>query len=351
MQVERRGSVAVVDHHVVGVVGIGRRAAPGVAVHADHLDLAVGRCPDLHPFADAEVPGPGPLVHVAAGVVALGDVVGVAARPGELQGGRQEDRQGRDQGKGHGIAPFSAREGPSRSGLPGRNGPSRIVYRQSFIIGQAVRMVNNAGSFFNTRRETKYGVEKTLLVNHLAPFLLTNLLIGAIQKSKSARIINVSSDAHQYGEIDFDDLRFKRGYVGMKAYARSKLANILFTYELVRRFPSYGLTVNALHPGHVATDMWKTNFSFLGPVLKWIMRFFSLSPEEGADNTIYLASSMEVEGLTGQYFVKREPVKSSPESYDEETASHLWEISEEITSLAHTHNFDNQRNSALHSGA
>jgi len=193
-------------------------------------------------------------------------------------------------------------------------------------------LVNNAGAFYNTRLETPYGVEMTLLVNHLAPFLLTDLLLETIQNSAPARIVNVSSDAHAYGTMDFNDLGFKRGYFGIKAYARSKLANVFFSYELAKKLPAYEVTVNALHPGHVATDIWKTNFSFIGPTLKWVMGLFSLSPEQGADNTIYLASAPKVEGLTGQYFVKREPSQSAPISYDEKTAQKLWEISKTLTS-------------------
>ena len=206
-----------------------------------------------------------------------------------------------------------------------------LTYKERF--SRLDVLVNNAGSFFNTRRDTQYGVEMTFLVNHLAPFLLTNLLFETIQDSTPARIINVSSDAHQYGSLDFDDLGFQRGYVGMKAYARSKLANILFTYETVRRLGESSVTVNALHPGHVATDIWKTNFSFVGPALKRIMGLFALSPEEGADNTIYNASSPEVAGVTGKYFVKREPVQSSVVSYDEGIARKLWEASEELSAL------------------
>lgn len=195
-------------------------------------------------------------------------------------------------------------------------------------------LVNNAGSFFNTRQSTSYGVEMTFLVNHLAPFLLTNLLLETIQDCAPARIINVSSDAHKYGTLNFDDLGFKRGYAGMKAYARSKLANVLFTYEAVRRLGESGVTVNALHPGHVATDIWRTNFSIIGPALKRIMGLFALTPEQGADNSIYLASSPEVEGVTGKYFVMREPAESSPVSYDQEIARKLWEISENLTSIS-----------------
>ena len=191
-------------------------------------------------------------------------------------------------------------------------------------------LVNNAGAFFNSRRETPYGVEMTLLVNHLAPFLLTNLLLDTIQGSAPVRIINVSSDAHKQGAMNFDDLGFKQGYFGMKAYARSKLANILFTNELARRLAGSNVTVNALHPGHVATDIWKNDFSFFGPILKWVIGLFALTPEQGADNTIYLASSPNVAGITGKYFVKRSPVQSAAGSLDEEVARRLWEVSENL---------------------
>ena len=119
----------------------------------------------------------------------------------------------------------------------------------------------------------------------------------------------------------------------MKAYGRSKLANILFTYELARRLEGTGVTVNALHPGHIATDIWKTNFGVIGPALKRIMGLFSLTPEEGAENSIYLASSPEVEGIHGKYFIKNEPAQSSSASYDEEIARRLWKLSAELTSL------------------
>lgn len=195
-------------------------------------------------------------------------------------------------------------------------------------------LINNAGAYFNSRRQTAYGVEMTFLVNHLAPFLLTNLLLDMIKASPAARIINVSSDAHQYGSMDFADLEYKRRYFGMKAYARSKLANILFTYELARRLEGSAVTVNALHPGHIATDIWRTNFSLIGPLLKWIMGFFAITPEEGAKTSIYLASSPEVEGLTGQYYVKREVVQSSPMSYDQNLARQLWRVSEQLSGQA-----------------
>ena len=194
-------------------------------------------------------------------------------------------------------------------------------------------LVNNAGGFFNKRRGTPYGVEMTLLVNHLAPFLLTNLLLDTIQASAPARIINVSSEGHRQGTMDFDDLGMERGYFGMKAYGRSKLANLLFTYELARRLDAGQVTANAVHPGHVATDMWKTNFRVIGPALKWVMRFFALSPEEGADNSIYLASSPDLGGMSGKYFIKREPAQSSDLSYDVDVAQQLWATSTNLTGL------------------
>jgi NAD(P)-dependent dehydrogenase (short-subunit alcohol dehydrogenase family) len=195
-------------------------------------------------------------------------------------------------------------------------------------------LINNAGGFFNRRHETVSGVELTFLVNHLAPFLLTNLLLETLVASAPARIVNVSSAAHHYATMDFDDLGFEQGYSGMKAYARSKLANLLFAYALARRLDPGQVTVNALHPGHVATDIWKTNFPLIGPVLKWVMGLFALSPEEGANTVIYLASSPEATGITGRYFIEREPVDSSPLSYDEQVGQRLWAVSEALTAEA-----------------
>ena len=194
-------------------------------------------------------------------------------------------------------------------------------------------LVNNAGTYFNTRHPAPGGVEMTFHVNHLAHFLLTNLLLNTLTASAPARIVNVTSRAHEYDNMDFDDLGFERSYFGMKAYARSKLANLLFTYELARRLAGSGVTVNAVHPGGVATDIWRTNFPVLGPAIKWVMSLFALTPEEGADTLIYLASSPDVEGVTGKYFVEREVIASSPLSYDEQVAARLWEVSEQLTRL------------------
>ena len=195
-------------------------------------------------------------------------------------------------------------------------------------------LVNNTGAFFNKRIQTPYGVEKTFLVNHLAPFTLTNLLLDTLKGSTPARIVNVSSDGHKQGKLDFEDLKMNKGYFGMKAYGRSKLANILFTYELARRLEGTGVVVNALHPGHIATNIWKNDFGFIGPVLKWFMSRIALTPEEGAENSIYLATAPDLEGVSGKYFTKNEPAQSSPASYDEETARRLWDVSADLATLS-----------------
>ena len=199
-------------------------------------------------------------------------------------------------------------------------------------------LVNNAGGFFFDRRESADGIEMTFALNHLNYFLLTNLLLdllkgtGGERAEESARTVNVASDAHRDARIHFDDLQFETGYSGREAYNQSKLANVLFTYELDRRLRRDRATVNALHPGFVntgiANDHWLT-----GPVLSLIHFFFAKSPEAGAETPIYLASSPEVEGMSGKYFIDREPVPSAPASYDEQTARRLWEISEEMTGL------------------
>jgi NAD(P)-dependent dehydrogenase (short-subunit alcohol dehydrogenase family) len=195
-------------------------------------------------------------------------------------------------------------------------------------------LVNNAGGFYPRRQETASGIEMTFAVNHLGPFLLTHLLLEVMVESAPARIVNVSSAAHRMGTLDFDDLGFRHGYSGMKAYGRSKLANVLFTYELARRLEGTRVTVNALHPGHVATDIWRTNFSLIGWLLKPLMELVAVGEGEGAQTSIYLACSGDVEGMTGQYFASQRPVRSSAESYDVKVAQRLWEVSTLMVRLA-----------------
>jgi NAD(P)-dependent dehydrogenase (short-subunit alcohol dehydrogenase family) len=191
-------------------------------------------------------------------------------------------------------------------------------------------LINNAGAFFNSRQSTQYGVEKTFLVNHLASFLLTTALLDQGGLRSNARIVMVTSDGHRMGSLDFDDLEYRKGYFGMKGYARSKLANLLFTYELDRRLKHSNVTVNAAHPGHTATDIWLTNFGVIGPALKWFMGLFGRTPEEGADTVVYLASDPEQAGVSGKYFADRQSLDSSRLSYNEVMSQKLWDVSDRI---------------------
>lgn len=195
-------------------------------------------------------------------------------------------------------------------------------------------LVNNAGTVFAKRTITGDGIEATFAVNHLGCFLLTNLLLEVLKKSAPSRIVNVSSGAHKYGRINFDDLYVKKNYKVMTAYSQSKLGNILFTYELARRLNHCGVTVNCAHPGMTRTNIWQYASNNL--MMKIILRFYALtfkSVREGAETVIYLASAEEVEGVSGKYFIEKNIAESSPESYDVSLAKKLWHISEELVTL------------------
>ena len=195
-------------------------------------------------------------------------------------------------------------------------------------------LVNNAGLVNLHRTLTVDGIETVFAVNHLAYFLLTNLLLDRIKASAPARIVNVASDAHRFGTgtINFDDLGGERGYRTMRIYGQSKLANILFTYELARRLEGTGVTVNCLHPGAVATGLGKNNGGWAKVVIGMLRPFFR-TPESGAATSIYLASSPQVEGISGKYFSNCKETRSSKGSYDAAAARRLWEVSEELTGI------------------
>src|SRR5262245_60182898 len=220
-------------------------------------------------------------------------------------------------------------------------------------------LVNNAGAMFALRRESVDGIEMTLALNHLAYFLLTNLLLDTLKASAPARIINVSSDSHEmvsgfdfedpqacgrarggrrrYGQSEFASLMFAlvapRAHPGLVQYAQSKLANLLFTYELARRLVGTGVTVNALHPGFVASKFTAGNGTY-----GWFMRRFAsvlaISAEEGARTPVHLATSPDVQSVSGQYFVKQFATRSSGASLDEAAARRLWKLSEDLTGLS-----------------
>jgi retinol dehydrogenase-14 len=194
-------------------------------------------------------------------------------------------------------------------------------------------LINNAGIITRRRELTVDGLEMQFAVNHLAYFLLTNLLLDRLRAGAPSRIINVSSGAHAGASIDFDDLQGERGYSANRAYSQSKLANILFTYELARRLAGTGVTANCLHPGVIATKLLA---DYMGvPVAGGALaRTFGAKPEDGAATSIYLATSAEIEGVTGKYFERKQPRRSSRESYDEAAARRLWEVSERLTGLS-----------------
>lgn len=194
-------------------------------------------------------------------------------------------------------------------------------------------LVNNAGALHYERHETADGLEMTFGVNHIGYFLLTHLLQDLLKATPGARIVNVSSEAHRMGRVNFDDLNSTRSYGAYPAYGTSKLMNLLFTYELARRLEGTGVTVNALHPGVIASGFgsggnlfWRVGFALVRP--------FMQSAEGGARTSIFLASSPEVEGVTGKYFIRCKPRRSSAASYDQATARRLWEVSEQICGLA-----------------
>jgi NAD(P)-dependent dehydrogenase (short-subunit alcohol dehydrogenase family) len=185
------------------------------------------------------------------------------------------------------------------------------------------------------RKTTGDGLEEVFAVNHLAYFMLTLLLLDRIKESAPARIINIASDLHQRAKVKFDDLGGERSYGGMSSYGQSKLANVLFTYELARRLAGTGVTVNCVHPGAVATNLASNNGGLVSAAWKLVGTFMK-SPESGASTQIYLASSPEVEGVTGKYFIDSKEARSSAESHDANIARRLWDVSAQMTGLPTT---------------
>jgi NAD(P)-dependent dehydrogenase (short-subunit alcohol dehydrogenase family) len=197
-------------------------------------------------------------------------------------------------------------------------------------------LVNNVGGFWAHRHVTADGLEHTFALNHLGPFLLTNLLADRLKASAPARIVTVSSGAHARGRIDFGDLQGEHAYSGQHAYSQSKLANVMFTYELAHRLSGTGVTATVLHPGVVNTAFAAEDSSIL---FKWalpLIRPLLKTPAEGAATPIYLASAPDVAGVTGSYFANRKPKTSNKASYDTAAAARLWQVSADLVDLAVT---------------
>ena len=194
-------------------------------------------------------------------------------------------------------------------------------------------LINNAGAVFLTRRLSADGIEMTFATNHLASFLLTGLLLPLLNASPSARVVNVASAAHFESPLDLDNLELRHGYMPLKAYGRSKFANVLFTYALARRLQGTNVTANVLHPGFVATGLGSNH----GAIIRFFARLVmstGISAEEGARTVVYLASSPEMEGVSGTYFYQQKPMHSDAQTYNVEDQEKLWEISARMTGLS-----------------
>ena len=191
-------------------------------------------------------------------------------------------------------------------------------------------LLNNAGVLMRHREENAEGRELTWAINHLGPFLLTNLLLDHIKAASPARIVNVASTAHKGGRINFEDLEAKQKFGMWPVYSQSKLANILFTKELARRLDGSQVTANALHPGVVATNLFTEAAGFFAPIIS----LFLISPEVGAYTSVYLATSPEVDGISGKYFTRAAPAPTTAAARDMEVAGRLWQVSEQMTGLA-----------------
>lgn len=194
-------------------------------------------------------------------------------------------------------------------------------------------LINNVGGFWNTRRLTVDGLEYTFALNHLAPFLLTNLLLERLKESAPARVVTVSSGAQAMGRMNFADLQAEFSYSGQRAYNQSKLANVLFTYALAARLAGTGVTANALHPGVVATAFGAEDPGRVQALLTPLVQRWMKTPEEGARTSIHLASAPELENVTGQYFANSTVKKSSKRSYSRAAADRLWQVSASLVGL------------------
>jgi len=193
-------------------------------------------------------------------------------------------------------------------------------------------LLNNAGLLSTSRRETVDGIEETFAINHLGYFLLTNLLLDVLKKSAPSRVVSVSSRAHNGAKMRWDDVQMKSGWSAMSSYSQSKLYNILFTRELAKRLEGTGVTANCLHPGVIASGFGHTYGGFVS-FLVTLAKPFLITPEKGAETQVWLASSPEVEGVTGKYFDKCKEARPSRAALEEDAPAKLWALSETLTGL------------------
>jgi retinol dehydrogenase-14 len=282
---------------------------------------------------------PGPMAGKTALVTGGTGGIGRATALGLAALGARVGITGRDKARTRAAAAEIARE----SGSPAVDAFAADMSSQAEVrrLAAAVLsayprldvLVNNVGGFWATRHVTADGLEHTFAVNHLAGFLLTDLVLDRLKASAPARVVTVSSGAQATGRLNFDDLQGKSRYSGQQAYSQSKLANVVFTYELARRLDGTGVTATVLHPGVVRTAFAAEDPSPLAKVMIPLSRPFLKTPAQGAATSIYLASAPEVEGVTGRYFANRKPKTSNKASYDTAAAARLWQISADLVGL------------------
>jgi retinol dehydrogenase-14 len=246
---------------------------------------------------------------------------------------------GRDRGRAEGAAREIGAAGGGQADVFVADLSSQAEVRR--LAGEVLQrlpridvLVNNAGGYWSTRHVTADGLEHTFALNHLAPFLLTCLLLGRLEQSAPARVVTVSSNAQAMGRIDFGDLQGERSYSGARAYNQSKLANVLFTYELARRLPGTSVTANVLHPGVARTAFGAEDPGRVQRLFVPALRPFMKSPAQGAATSIQVASDPGLDQVTGRYFAGGKPGKSARRSYDEAVAARLWQVSADLTGVA-----------------
>lgn len=283
----------------------------------------------------------GPLTGKTVLVTGASGGIGMATALGLSKLGAHVAITGRDRERVHAAARTirSAGGGPADGFVADLSAQSEIRRLAGEVLEGLPRLdvlVNNVGGYWNTRHLTDDGLEHTFALNHLAPFLLTNLLLDRLAQAPAARVVTVSSNAQALGRINFDDLQGADAYSGARAYNQSKLANVLFTYELARRLHGSSVTANALHPGVVNTSFGGDDPARLQRLLVPLMRPLMKTPAQGASTSIHLASAPALAKVTGLFFTRSKPTKSSPRSYDTAVAARLWQVSGDLTGLPRT---------------
>jgi len=272
------------------------------------------------------------LITGGTGGIGKATALGLAARGARVAiTGRDADRAARAAGEIRSVA--SAPVDVFIADLSSQQEVRRLAGDVLQTLDRLDVLVNNVGGFWNSRRLTVDGLEYTFALNHLAPFLLTNLLLERLKDSGPARVVTVSSGAQAMGRMDFADLQGERAYSGQRAYNQSKLANVLFTYGLAARLAGTRVTANALHPGVVRTAFGAEDPGRLQGFLTPLVQRWMKTPEQGAQTSIHLASAPELEDVTGRYFANSAPKKSSKRSYNQADADRLWQLSTALVGL------------------